>query len=90
MTKQINIPNGMARKMFATYASVMTASDHGYWLDCKREELQSANTYDALKEIERMDARNRAALARRIRVSQDDLQRFLHVFEHLQIYDEND
>jgi|LSQX01.1.fsa_nt_gb ssDNA-specific exonuclease RecJ len=90
MTKQIDIPNGMARKMYSTYASVMTDAEHGYWLDCKREQLQSANTYDALKEIERMDARNRAALAKRIRVSQADLQRFLHVFEHLQIYDEND
>lgn len=90
MTQQIDIPNGMARKMYATYASVMTDSRHEYWLDCKREELQSANTYDALKEIERMDGRNRAALARRIRVSHADLQRFLHVFHHLQVYNDND
>ena len=92
MTKQaIDIPNGMARKMYATYASVMTPDgEHGDWLHRKRQQLQSADTYDALNEIERMDHRNQAALARRIRVSHADLQRFLHVFYHLHVYDDSD
>lgn len=87
----MDIPNGIARKMYASYASVMAPdSDSSDWLHRKRDQLQSADNYDAMNEITRMDHRNQLALAKRIRVSTEELSTFLHVFHHLHVYDDGE
>lgn len=83
------IKNGVARKVFASYVSGMSDDlSHGVWLCSKQDELKDANAFEALDEISKMDSSNRSLFAQRVRVTNVELESFLKVLEHIQLYDD--